>query len=1013
MLSKKELIKSFEEFKSILRDKDMKKELLNVEVLSYFVVAILCAAMASADLVSAFHNDGWLVIGVVGFMFIALLNDRMPADFVMALSLAVVIATGIVTTEEGLAGFASSAVLAVAVLYGVAASVTATGALDYFMGKLLGNPKSLLGAQVRIMLPTALISGFMNNTPVVAILIPIIQNWSKKINNVRDDISSSQLFIPLSFASILGGTCTLIGTSTNLVVAGKAQDTVGIELSLFELGMFGVPVLFTGLTYIVLFSPWLLPSNEVLRKRNLIDSAPSKKSGAKLERRQSVILGDFSNEALFLSCLVNPESAVVNKTVKDGGLRQLKGRFLTSVQRRDQIFQAVSPEFVVHAFDVLHFSGVGLNFFEFCGNRGFTPITEENQNEVLSKAVNYAPEQPESAYVEPDGNFDDLNENKALHRVNSIYSDFELDPSIVSSKSSRLKVGTFDSRLVKAIVRSTGELPQKTTMESNFRTNYKAVIISIQRAKHTTQEKTFPGHQLGRFVFKAGDELELMLHDDFSWEDARIARDLKLAPSHSLSHTKSSRSSSGESADFTDKLESGSFGKKLEKGFWLSMRVADSSRLIGAKSLVGQTINSAGLRGLPGLFVIALERQGKFIHAVSSKEVLEKGDILWFIGEREAVSTLRRIPGLESPAHVSSQVQKLKLLNVERRLVECVISMTSDMLGKTIKEARFRSRFRAAIVAVHREGQRVLETIGDIELKAGDVLVLDTGPNFVQRFRNDPNFLLVAEIENSEVPQFAKFYLAMFGLAMMMLLTGAFDVSLVVSAVFCLALMCSFQLISTQRVRDSINWGVIVTIACAFGLSSALENSNVATTIGSGLVDLAELSGTGEVGILVAVYVATVVLSIVIANNAAALLMFPIALEAVNQYTGVSTDVFAAGEQDDDAYDLLVKVLYVLMLAASSSFSTPFGYQTNLMVYGPGNYLFKDFLMFGLPMQLWQAVFGVLFVYYADYWGLCWIISISGFAGICFLMHWKTMKTVDVAEVERGSYAESIIASSE
>ena len=316
------------------------------------------------------------------------------------------------------------------------------------------------------------------------------------------------------------------------------------------------------------------------------------------------------------------------------------------------------------------------------------------------------------------------------------------------------------------------------------------------------------------------------------------------------------------------------------------------------------------------------------------------------------------------------QVSKLKVRKLDRRLVEVVISMKSDLIGKTVRESRFRSRFRAAIIAVHRSGNRVLSKIGDIELRAGDVLILDTGPYFVQRFRDDVNFLLVAEIENSTPPRFDKFYIALIAvIGMMALYTGLQDyLSLFECAVFAAAVMVVFDIISPQRARSAISWDVIVTIACAFGLSTAMENSDVAQTIGQALVDLAVISGTGEIGIIVAVYFATFMLSIVIANNAAALLMFPIATQAIQELNLDETTI-----------------LFTLMLAASSSFTSPFGYQTNLMVYGPGQYTFMDFVKFGLPMQFWQMVFSVTVLYHMNYWYISWAAAFVGFVVVVFI----------------------------
>ncbi len=178
---------------------------------------------------------------VLLIMFVALISDKVGADMVMMVALTLLMASNIISVQEGLAGFANEGLLTVLVLFVVAAGISRTGALDWYMGKLLGRPNNAASAQLRLMLPIAVVSAFLNNTPVVAVMIPIVQKWGKNVG-----VSPQQLLIPLSFASILGGTCTLIGTSTNLVVVGLLQtrypgDDVG-NVGLFDLGKYGIPV---------------------------------------------------------------------------------------------------------------------------------------------------------------------------------------------------------------------------------------------------------------------------------------------------------------------------------------------------------------------------------------------------------------------------------------------------------------------------------------------------------------------------------------------------------------------------------------------------------------------------------------------------------------------------------------------------------------------------------------------------------------------------------------------------
>jgi len=789
-------------------------------------------------------------------------------------------------------------VLTVAILYVVAAGINSTGALDYVLNKVLGQPSTLSLAQLRLILPVAFVSAFLNNTPVVAIMIPIVQRWATRINQ-----PVSQLFIPLSFASILGGTCTLIGTSTNLVVAGQYEARFNDTIPLFDLGSVGVPVLFCGVVYIVLFAPLLLPGFEELRKR------ASERSGIDGEAVAREIGTDFT-----VSCVVLGSSNVCGRVVGDSGLRGEDGLYLTSVEREDRLFNAVGSEFVIQEGDILFFTGMVDRFDDFCAQRQLRIVTHgDNDQEEISSYKGWE------------------SQSHSTH---------------------------FEDRLVKVMIRTDSVVAGKTPQEIDFRKRYDAAIVSLNRVGETVAMRG----NLGQIVLQVGDVLLLVTGDRFDLEEPTTHADLKplISDNAALQEALERKNSTGGRLDLGSDMV-------VEREFLIPMRVTETPLLKGARSLVGQTVSGAKLRGLPGLFLVAIEHtDGQVEHAVGPDAILQKMDMLWFIGERDAVSTLRRIPGLEAP---DNQVQKLRVNHVQRRLVECVLSLKSNMVGKTIREIRFRTRYEAAIIAVHRQGHRVISRIGDIELGPGDVLILDTGPTFVLKHRDDPNFLLVTEIEDSAPPRFEKFYIAVVAIIAMMVFYLAFSdyISLFEPAVFAAAIMIATGCITPQRARLAVSWDVIVTISCAFGISTALENTGVANAIGEGLVSLAEITGTGFIGILSAVYLATFLISIVVANNAAAVLMFPIAVTAVE------------GQICSDSSFCLTQMMYILMLAASSSFSTPFGYQTNIMVLNCGNYVFKDFIKFGFPMQFWQMIFSVIIVYYMEFWYWIWLISFAVF----------------------------------
>jgi di/tricarboxylate transporter len=339
-----------------------------------------------------------------------------------------------------------------------------------------------------------------------------------------------------------------------------------------------------------------------------------------------------------------------------------------------------------------------------------------------------------------------------------------------------------------------------------------------------------------------------------------------------------------------------------------------------------------------------------------AETILNGEDILWFAGDMNGMQTLRRIPGLVSQ---ENQVEKLKhVRKTDRRLVQAVISQGSSLVGRCVRDTHFRTRYDAVIIAVQRSGGRIQARIGDIVLEAGDVLLLDTSTSFLLDHKSDPTFALISEIEDSAPPQFDKL-LPSLGTAVVMIavfVAGALD--LFVAALLASGVMLATGCLTQEQARAAVKWDVIVTIAAAFGISAAMEQSGVAAGIASTLVSAGNGMGTGKPGILVAVYLATVVLCNIVGNNAAAALMYPI----------------AAGAAEKQGIDN-VQMSYLLMLAASASFMSPFGYQTNLMVYGPGGYVFANFLKFGAPMQVVQLIVSVSVVLLDSKWWIGWIVG--------------------------------------
>lgn len=592
-----------------------------------------------------------LIVVVLALIFL-----HTGADFILLGGMALLLVTNIITPGEALEGFGNEGLVTVAVLYVVAEGLKQTGGISFVGQRLLGQPKSLPVAHSRIMFPVALMSAFMNNTPVVAMTLPVVSDWAKK-----NRISVSHLLIPLSFAAILGGLATLVGTSTTLVVNGLLIKTKGTGISMFEIAWVGLPAALVGIIYILLCARWLLP------------------------------------------------------------------------ERKSAMMQLDDPR--------------------------------EYSVEML--------------------------------------------------------------------------------------------------------------------------------------------------------------------------VDSGS-------------------------PLVGQTIEEAGLRHLPGMYLMEIDRDGHVMAAVSSVERLRANDRLVFVGIVESVVDLQRIPGL-TPA--TQQLFKLESARSDRVLIEAVVSNNYPFSHMTIREARFRRHYNAAVIAVARNGQRIRKKIGDIELLAGDTLLLEAHPSFVERQRNSRDFYLVSAVEDSAPLRHERAWISRLILLAMVVVValGGYVFPNTKGLMLKAALVAAGAMILTKccRVADArrcIDWSVLLVIGAGLAIGKGIEKSKTADLIASSMIDATQwfsnLVGVNAHPIifLTLIYILTSIFTNLITAKAAAVLFFPIAMA-----TALSLHVNH------------MPFAIAVMIAAAASFATPHGYQTNLMVHGPGGYRTSDYLRFGGPLTLIVGVIALAIIPFV--WG--------------------------------------------
>lgn len=582
------------------------------------------------------------VLGMIIVMLGGLIFEVARPDIIVFFVLTFFLITGILTPAEALSGFSNEGMLTIALLFVVAGAVQKSGIIDEMMKSWLDKSKSLLGSMVRFFVPAAIFSGFLNNTPIVVTLTPLIKNWCKE-----HGIAPSKFLIPLSYVTILGGTVTLMGTSTNLVVHGMLLDYGYAGFSIFQLAIIGIPITIVGLIYIFTIGYKLLPEYKGFQQQVKVDSRE--------------YISELIVEASFSS---------INKSVTQAGLRELKGLYLIEIIRGEERISPVRSTTVIQTEDRLIFTG------------------------LLS------------------------------------------------------------------------------------------TLTDVQKTKGLT--------------LRTGTHLEI--------------------------------------------------------------------------------------------------------------DVLKNGNT---------------------------------------QMVEAVVSHQSSLLAKSVKQTRFRSRYDAGVIAVHRKNERIESKIGDVIFKPGDTLLLLAGTDFVEKYQQSNDFYVLTSLDT---PAYLKRNPVKGWLSIIIFLTMIVMVTLGVLSMFkamalAVVLLLVNKVITAEEAKGYIHFHILLLIASSFGVGIAMTKTGLAQWIADGLLMIGEPMGLFI--ILLLIYMLTNIFTELITNSAAAILMIPIGLE------------MAANLQLDP-----MGFAVTIAIASSASFITPIGYQTNLIVYGPGGYKFTDYIKIGAPLSLIVMAITVMIVYY-------------------------------------------------
>ncbi|MFC6756783.1 MULTISPECIES: SLC13 family permease [Haloarcula] len=364
--------------------------------------------------------------------------------------------------------------------------------------------------------------------------------------------------------------------------------------------------------------------------------------------------------------------------------------------------------------------------------------------------------------------------------------------------------------------------------------------------------------------------------------------------------------------------------------------------------IIGQTVREALAETDLDVDVVQLVRDGRTFLEPLDQKTIRAGDVFAIRTDRDTLVELLDLDGLDVVPDVEVDDDELEQASDQQNLIELVVAPGSALVAETLVSSNFRQRYDATVLALRRGRELFRQRMDRIRLKVGDTLLVQATVDSIDRLDVSRDFIVAQEVERpdyrkSKIPVAIGIVAAVVGVAALT------QVHIVVSALAGALAMVLSGCLRPQELYDAVQWDVIFLLAGVIPLGIALQETGGADLI----ADLFVLAAPGLPAILVLglMYVVTALLTNIISNNASVVLMIPVAVEA-------------AGQLGANAFAFVLAVTF----AASTAFMTPVGYQTNLLVYGPGGYRFTDYLKVGAPLQAIFAVVTTLGIAY--FWGL-------------------------------------------
>jgi len=338
--------------------------------------------------------------------------------------------------------------------------------------------------------------------------------------------------------------------------------------------------------------------------------------------------------------------------------------------------------------------------------------------------------------------------------------------------------------------------------------------------------------------------------------------------------------------------------------------------------------------------VLGIERGSRDIAAPRAERSIQPGDVLYVQGPADRLLLLARQQKLVTPTERTRR--DLNLSTKGGRLVEVMVAPGSTLLGRTLREQNFAQRYDATVLAIQQHGVTVHERLADVQFRVGDLLLVHGTAAALSRLADEPGFVPMAEVPDLDQNR-PRAWVSLGIMAMVVVVAsfGLFDI--MTAALTGVALMVFSRCVRLEEIYGELDWLVIFVLAGMIPLGLALDNTGVSSWVAARVVDVA--GSWGPAGMVAAFYLVTALVTAVVSNAAAAVMLTPIA-------------ILAALDASMNPYALLVAVMF----GASASFLTPFGYQANIMIYSPGGYRFSDFIKVGGILNLLLLIAATIFI---------------------------------------------------